>query len=153
MTTQTQVTITLWLAMAIGGALGYAYLSRPTVPPHPVGPVVPDGNEHLRTIAALAASQPDSAKQIASAFQDFAAVLERSETQVATKGAFRSANLRFQQALWQGDPSRPQIPGISAAMNGYLAAKLGDQDGPFDAGARATAVAAIRDIVKAMGGG
>lgn len=140
---------TVWVALLIGGGLGALYVTRGTVAP--VGPVVPSGDEHLRTIAALAASNPTAAKDISLAYLDFASVVERTETNIASKEAFRNANQRFQAALWANDPNRPQLPGFSVAANGYVLSKLGSDSGPFDDTARRTAVQAIREISKALG--
>jgi hypothetical protein len=138
--------------LTVVALLGGGYLLLNRAPQPAPAPIVPSGDEHLRTISALAATNRDAAKQVASAYADFAAVLERTETQVATKEAFRAANQRFQAALWANDPSRPQIPGLAAPMNAYLLAKIGPESGAFDAAARATTVAALRDIVKALEG-
>lgn len=153
-TTNWPLMITVWLVLAIAGVIGYGYVTRPAVAPTTpaVVPASPTADEQLRTIAALAASNPAHAKQIAAAYADFAAVLERPETVVASKESFRSANQRFQAALWANDPARPQLPGFSAAANAYLLGKMGAESGAFDEATRQATVAALRDICKALGG-
>jgi hypothetical protein len=140
---------TVWVALLIGGGLGALYVTRGTVTP--VGPVVPAGDEALRTIAAIAGGNPVAAKEVGAAYLDFAAVVERTETSIASKEHFLSANQRFQAALWADDPQRPQLPGFSAAANAYVLGKIGADSGPFDDTTRRAAVQAIRDIAKALG--
>lgn len=142
------IAVVLISAMLCGTIVGtVVLLNKPTVT---IAAPASPSNDSLRTIETIAKGNPAKALVAGKAFQDFAWVLARPETNLSTTEDLRSAIVQFETSLWKGTEMSGSLPGMSQAINDYLALRLGKEVAPF-AGKRDAAVTAIKDIARSLG--